>query len=303
MKITRETGPDEVALSGLIGGGEIEGGIRFTNPSDLSRLPTDGSVEVLHLDKDGRPTFYDPAGMDLRNPTARELEEIVAAEATDARSASRMNRASEDQAIAVSSRPPVPASRQGRAAPVEEVVPPAARDASERPVFDESNVGNSGMDRTGQSPRAARLARAAQNSQNRSEVAAGQLFEAESNAAAAEARRMQAEADAAAAAAPRRQAEAETPSDGPQAPAAGRSGAVKRGAIGLGGAALLGLGGKVGLDYLAGDEVQAAPILASTLVAEPAQEDTNSSAESVLDRIRQARQYQSYLVSGNMMPR
>ncbi len=303
MKITRETGPDEVALSGLIGGGEIEGGIRFTNPSDLSRLPTDGSVEVLHLDKDGRPTFYDPAGMDLRNPTARELEEIVAAEAADTRSASRMNRAAEDQAIAVSSRPPVPAARQAAAAPVEEVVPPAARDASERPVFDQNNVGNSGMDRTGQSPRAARLARAAQNSQSRSEVAAGQRFEAESNAAAAEARRVQAEADAAADIARRRQAEAEAPSDGAEAPAAGRSGAVKRGAIGLGGAALLGFGGKVGLDYLAGDEVQAAPILASTLVAEPASGDTNSSAESVLDRIRQARQYQSYLVSGNMMPR
>jgi hypothetical protein len=296
MKITRETGPDEVALSGLIGGGEIEGGIRFTNPSDLSRLPTDGSVEVLHLDKDGRPTFYDPAGMDLRNPTARELEEIVAAEATDARSASRMNRAAEDQAIAVSSRPPVPAARSAGAAPVEEVVPPAARDASERPVFDEGDVGDSGMDRAGTSPRAARLARRAQS-------AAGRRFVAESDAAVADAQRRQAEADAATVDARRRQAEADASSGGAEAPAAGRSGAVKRGAIGLGGAALLGFGGKVGLDYLAGDEVQAAPILASTLVAEPAQEDTNSSAESVLDRIRQARQYQSYLVSGNMMPR
>jgi hypothetical protein len=180
-------------------------------------------------------------------------------------------------------------SRDQVAAPVGDVDAPASLPESERPVFNEGDVGDSGMDRAGTSPRAARLARAAVKSRTRSEIADGKRFEAESDVAVADARR--------------RQAEAEAPSDGTQAPAAGRSGAVKRGAIGLGGAALLGLGGKVGLDYLAGDEVQAAPILASTLVAEPAQEDTNSSAESVLDRIRQARQYQSYLVSGNMMPR
>jgi hypothetical protein len=62
-------------------------------------------------------------------------------------------------------------------------------------------------------------------------------------------------------------------------------------------------GGGAAINYLAGDEAQAAPILASTLVAEPSQEDRNYSADDMLDRVRRARQYQSYLVSGNMMPR
>ena len=292
MKITRETGPDEVALSGLIGGGEIEGGIRFTNPSDLSRLPTDGSVEVLHLDRDGRPNFYDPAGMDLRQPTARELEEILAAESADARSAARMNRAAEDRAIATSSRLPPSAVRTASATQVDEALPPAARPESERPVFDQSNVGDSGMGSTGESPQAARLARRAQNARNRSTAA-------QADADAATARQRQAEADAAAREAARK-GEAAT-SEGPAA--TGRRGNGRRvlgGAIGIG-AALA--GGGSAIDYLAGDDVQASPILASSLVYEPPQEDRNYSADDILDRVRRARQYQSYLVSGNMMPR
>jgi len=255
---------------------------------------------TLELGQDGRSFFF------VNDKGAEPLPSVD--EAADTQVAERIARAgrartSEDDALRITAggNPQILGSRGWSidtsnlnnrdqvAAPVEDVGAPASLPESERPVFNEGDVGDSGMDRAGTSPRAARLARAAVKSRTRSEIADGKRFEAESDVAVADARR--------------RQAEAEAPSDGTQAPAAGRSGAVKRGAIGLGGAALLGLGGKVGLDYLAGDEVQAAPILASTLVAEPAPEDTNSSAESVLDRIRQARQYQSYLVSGNMMPR
>ena len=211
MRITRETGPDEVALSGLIGGGEISGGIRFANPSDLSRIPTDGSVEVLHLDKDGRPTFYDPSGMDLRNPTPSELKEMR----RDAARASRMSAAAEDEAMAVSSRPPVSGDLTARggaangaaeaeaaasaAARVDvEPDPPAALPESERPVFDQNDVGDSGMDRTGESPRAARLARNTQSARARADAAEAQARaeKAQSEAREAKARAEKAEAEA-----------------------------------------------------------------------------------------------------------
>jgi hypothetical protein len=250
---------------------------------------------TLELGQDGRSFFF------VNDKGADPLPSVD--EAADTQVAERIARAgrartSEDDALRITAggNPQILGSRGWSidtsnlnsrdqvAAPVEDVDAPASLPESEEIDFVESAAGASGMNRTGESPRAARLARGAQNSQNRAAAAAAAADKAEADARL-------------------RKAEAEGSSGGAEAPTAGRSGAVKRGAIGLGGAALLGLGGKVGLDYLAGDEVQAAPILASTLVAEPAQEDTNSSAESVLDRIRQARQYQSYLVSGNMMPR
>lgn len=82
----------------------------------------------------------------------------------------------------------------------------------------------------------------------------------------------------------------------------GKKGAVKKGVAGAVGLGLAGLGGKLGYDLLAASEAQAAPILASTLAAEQSPEDTNST-DRMLDRVRRARQYQSYLVSGHMMPR
>jgi hypothetical protein len=123
--------------------------------------------------------------------------------------------------------------------------PPAAREEEGRPVFDESQVGDSGME--------------------------GTRFVDDAT---------------------------QGPQGGPP-----RSRGLKRGAAGAAGLVLAGVGGKAGLDYLSGSEAQAAPILASTLVAEPSQEDRNYSADDMLDRVRRARQYQSYLVSGHMMPR
>lgn len=304
LKITRETGPDEVALSGLIGGGEIEGGIRFTNPSDLSRLPTDGSVEVLHLDKDGRPAFYDPAGMDLRNPTARELEDMrAAAEAAeaDARSAGSMNEAAEDEAIAVTSRPPMqptrPAAALGesevdnsaRPADVvdDEVDPPAARPESERPVFDQSDVGDSGMDRTGDSPRAARLARKSQKAR------------AKADAAEAEARAEKAKAEAAEA-----KARAEESGKKPEGRESIVSAKNAKRLAALGGLSLAGYYFREPLGELIGGDAAEAALVGDPVFGPGYQdgEDTNSSAERALGRVRRARAY-GYHTSQNPLPR
>lgn len=311
MKITRETGPDEVALSGLIGGGEIEGGIRFMNATDLNRVPTDGSVEILHLDPEGRPTFYDPSGMDLRNPTARDLEEMKRAEDAaarqDSRQARRMTEAAEDENLAVTASSS-PTARQ----------------------FEDANAARTSDVRAG------RLARASQRSREREALLAAQaqergrransrltgesLTEEQLADIAARGRRSAGFDDTA----PAAREEGDRPvfdesqvgdsgmegtpfvDDAPQGGAGGKpqKRLVTKGRVLGVGAGVAGLvGGKAGLDYLSGTEAQAAPILASTLVAEPPPEDTNYSADSMLDRVRRARQYQSYLVSGHMMPR
>jgi hypothetical protein len=310
MKITRETGPDEVALSGLIGGGDIEGGIRFMNATDLNRVPADGSVEILHLDPEGRPTFYDPSGMDLRNPTARDLEEMKkseeAAARQDSRQARQMTEAAEDENLAITS---------GES--------PTARQ------FEDANAARTSDVRAG------RLARASQRSREREALLAAQaeekgrrvnsrltgesLTEEQLADIAARGRKSAGFDDTPPAA---REEEGRPVfdesqvgdsgmegtrfvDDATQGPQGGppRSRGLKRGAAGAAGLVLAGVGGKAGLDYLSGSEAQAAPILASTLVAEPSQEDRNYSADDMLDRVRRARQYQSYLVSGHMMPR
>jgi hypothetical protein len=250
---------------------------------------------TLELGKDGRSFFFvnKEGSQPLPSPD----------EAADAAAASKMSGAAralttEDEAMALtagrSADPVQPAPDQ--TPNVEEEIPPAARTQAERPAFDQSDVGDSGMDATGSSPRAARLARASQKARDR-ESLAGSRARAETAASSSSNRPRDVEPEA-----PKKNRDASKPADAePETP-------KKKGGIGgkaAAGAALFGLGlaGREGLNYLAGSEAQASPILGSSSVSDPYQEDTNNSAESVLDRVRQARQYRSYLVSGHMMPR
>jgi hypothetical protein len=325
LKITRETGPEEVALSGLIpsqadsqpevakdllsrgvaiNGREIAGGIRFTNPSDLSRLPTDGSVEVLHLDKDGRPTFYDPAGMDMRNPTARELDDMRASETRDARSAGRMNEAAEDEAIAVSSRPPVPAvrpTRPAQAAEAAEVAPPARTVNAETDEVDppaarpESKPAPAAQppQRSGDSPQVARLAKKAQTARARAE------------AAEADARTAKAKADAQAEEARRKAqepVEGEEPQKKPRDSVINAKNAKRLATVG--GLGLAGYYFREPLgEFIGGDTADAAMVGGPVFgTGYEDGEDTNSSADRALSRVRRARNY-GYHTSQNPLPR
>jgi hypothetical protein len=251
---------------------------------------------TLELGEDGRSFFF------VNNEGSGPLPSP--AEVADERTAAGMSRAaragtSEDDALRITAGgdPQILGSRgwdidTSNLNNQSDVDPPAARAEADRTQFDPNNVGDSGMGSTGESPQAARLARRAQNSRNRAAAA-------EAGAAEAEAIRKRAEAEAAA-----REASSRGTETAPEGPAkTGRritGGRVLGGVLGAG-AGLA--GGGAAINYLAGDEAQAAPILASTLVAEPSQEDRNYSADDMLDRVRRARQYQSYLVSGNMMPR
>lgn len=251
---------------------------------------------TLELGDDGRSFFF--VNKDGADPLPSP------AEIADERTAERISRAgraqtSEDEALRITAGgdPQILGSRgweidtsnldnqEATPAPVEEIDPPAARAEEDRPQFDQENVGDSGMDSTGESPRAARLARRAQNSRNRQSAAEARAAEAKAKAEAEAAARQAAGSGAQATPAPARRV---------------TGGRIIGGAIGIG-AGLA--GGGAAIDYLTGEEASAAPILASTLVAEPSQEDRNYSADDMLDRVRRARQYQSYLVSGHMMPR
>lgn len=251
---------------------------------------------TLELGDDGRSFFF--VNKDGADPLPSP------AEIADERTAERISRAgraqtSEDEALRITAGgdPQILGSRgwdvdtsnlnnqEATPAPVDEIDPPAARAEADRPQFDQDNVGDSGMDSTGESPRAARLARRAQNSRNRQSAAEARAAEAKAKA----------EAEAAA-----RQASGSGAKATPAQTRRVTGGRILGGAIGIG-AGLA--GGGAAIDYLTGEEASAAPILASTLVAEPSREDRNYSADDMLDRVRRARQYQSYLVSGHMMPR
>lgn len=239
---------------------------------------------TLELGEDGRSFFFvnEKGSGPLPSPE----------ETADQRTASKIAQAgraltSEDDALRITAGkdPQILGSRgweidtsnlnnsEAGVAPVEDVDPPAARPEAERPKFDENAVGDSGMDSTGESPRAARLARARQKAQDRAA------------AADANARRKASET----------QSGGETGGSGRKP----KKGGITRGVLGMGGAAIIGgIGTNAALDMLE-SEAEASPIL---LPGAPP-EDTNNSAEDVLDRVRRARQYNSYLVSGHMMPR